>query len=143
MVSATPGYMSFGLMREGQEIARTVRIENHDADFVMPEPKVSFKGAMGDFEHPDSVSIQLVPLEGADGYELTLTMRAPDAIGTIRGKVVVEVGHPTKPTLELPFTAVVRRLSPAAGQRPVPPTPTPTPASESRKENDPGEKEGR
>ncbi len=109
-VSAAPSYLSFGLMRGGQVTTRTVRIENHDDEFEMMEPQLVLKGYQGEFEYPEIVSFEIAPLVNGGGYDITMTLLPPEEITvTIRGKVVVEVGHPNRPTLEVPFTGVVRR----------------------------------
>ncbi len=109
VIGAEPHYISFGLLREGQEVSRTVTIENTDEEFRLEEPTVSVRGYNGDFEHPEHVSFDLVQVEEGKAFDLTVTMRAPEGLmGTFRGVVVVHVGHPSKPELELPFTGVVR-----------------------------------
>ena len=109
VISASQHYISFGLLRTGQEISRTVTIENGDEEFELAEPTVTVRGYQGEFEHPEHVSFDVVAVEEGKSYELTVTMRAPeDLTGTFRGVVVVHLGHPAKPELELPFTGVVR-----------------------------------
>ncbi len=119
MVSATPTFFSFGLMQPGQEISRTARISNHDADVSMPAPTMTMKGVplrvgegsetTDEFEYADHVTFEVVPVVAGKDYDVVMTMRAPDELtGTFRGQVVLELGHPAKSTLEIPFTGVVR-----------------------------------
>jgi len=108
-VSASPAYMSFGLMKSGQEISRTVRIENFDEEFALTEPKVELLGYNGDFEHPDAATIEVTEVEEGRSFDVKLTMVGPEDLkGTFRGKLSIAVGHPDKPFLVLPFTGVVR-----------------------------------
>lgn len=113
-VSANPRYMSFGLMREGQQISRTVRIENNDDEFLIGAPTATLVGYNGPFSHPDEANIEIIEVTPGRAYDLKLTMTGPvGLLGTFRGKLVIDIGHPGKPSLELPFTGVVRTPTPS------------------------------
>ena len=113
-VSASPAYMSFGLMKSGQEISRTVRVENFDEEFTLTTPEVSLLGYNGDFEHPGAATIEVTEVKAGRSFDVKLTMVGPEGLkGTFRGKLSIAVGHPDKPFLMLPFTGVVRAASPS------------------------------
>ncbi|MFT7671011.1 MAG: hypothetical protein ACI8X5_003726, partial [Planctomycetota bacterium] len=109
LVSATPRFISCGLLRPQQEIVRTVRIEKFASGFKMPKLQVSLRGYGGDLEYPENVSLNIEPFPDGNGYEIIMTLRAPDeSPGSFRGVLVVEVDNAIKQTLELQFTGIVR-----------------------------------
>ena len=74
MIAANPYYISFGLVRPGQVVTRSVRVTNHDEGFEFTEPTVSIRGYQGDFEYPEALSttVRAVPDEDAWDVEVTL-----------------------------------------------------------------------
>lgn len=116
LVSASPAYMSFGLMQAGQEMTLTVRIESIDEEHALDPGQVRLEGFQGPFEHADAAETSLATVVEGKVYDVSMTMRAPTSMtGTFRGKLVVPVGHPTKPEIEVPFTGVVRPAAPVTG----------------------------
>lgn len=111
MVTAEPPFLSFGLVRPGQILARTVRIANNDPEFVLQAPKVTIEGLQNPkFEYPQCVNVVVRPVEEGKSYDIELTVSdLPDTLnGTFIGKLAIEVGHPSKPRVDVTFTGVCR-----------------------------------
>ncbi|QDU67003.1 DUF1573 domain-containing protein [Engelhardtia mirabilis] len=113
LVSANPYYVSFGLVRPGQELERSFTIEIADDEFVAGEMPVTLRGRQPQDEEllADRLTWSVVPVDGdPHKYEVRLTLAdLPDSYtGPFGGYVDVEIGHPTKPTLSIPFSGVVR-----------------------------------
>lgn len=126
LVSANPYYVSFGLVRPGQELERSVMIEVADDDFSATAMPVTVRGR----QDSDSallegrLTAQVAPVAGEPRkYALSISLAdLPDSFnGPFGGYLDIEVGHETKPTLTIPFSGVVRNTE----VRPAPPVPTP------------------
>jgi hypothetical protein len=122
MISVNPAYIAMGLVRPGQVVSRTVTIESHDTEFSFGEPPITVVGMDGgEWEHAGRFTTIARPVEGknAVAVEIRLDGMPEDVSGSFRGKVLIEVGHPTKPKVELTMTGVCRggvvRSTPRAG----------------------------
>ena len=121
MIAANPYYISFGLVRPGQVVTRSVRITNNDEAFSFAEPSISIRGYQGDFEYPDALTTSVRRVEGNDAWDVEVTLDGlpEDLNSSFRGMVQIEVGHATKPVVEIPFSGVcrsgVQAPAPAAG----------------------------
>ncbi|HKX45941.1 MAG TPA: DUF1573 domain-containing protein, partial [Planctomycetota bacterium] len=112
LVSARPNYVSFGLVRAGARIERTVRIEIVDEAFTpgaMPVRVVSRNPAeQALFEQ--AIATELTTVEPGRVYELRVTLGdLPDGYNQpFGGHLEVQVGHPTRDHLAIAFTGVAR-----------------------------------
>jgi hypothetical protein len=130
-ISFNPAFVSLGLIRPGQTLSRTVRIQCHDADFKL-DPKVSVQGrdtAEWEFSKYFTSLVRPVLNENSVDVEITLNGMPETLAGSFSGMLVVNLGHPEKPEIKLPITGVCRGgAAPPPGGTPMPaPTPVPVP----------------
>ncbi|MHC4893473.1 MAG: DUF1573 domain-containing protein [Planctomycetota bacterium] len=127
LVSANPYYVSFGLVRPGQELERVVTIEVADDTFEAAAMPVTVRGRQPSDEELLSgrLTADVTPVPNEPSKHLLTVDLAdiPDTFnGPFGGYLDIEVGHPTKQTLTIPFSGVVRNTE----VRPAPPVPAPT-----------------
>ena len=117
VVSYNPQYLSMGLVRPGQVLSRTVRIESHDPEFTLGadikcriEGIADPKGGFKTWDQAQNFSTTVRAVEGSNAVDVELSLDGmPEGMnGSFRGTMVIELGHPTKPTLEVPITGVCR-----------------------------------
>lgn len=113
LVSATPYYVSFGLVRPGQPIEREFTIEIADDEFSAASMPVTIRGRQANDEEllAGRLTWSVVPVEGdprKHTVKLTLADLPDTYTGPFGGNIDVAVGHPTKPTLSVPFSGVIR-----------------------------------
>ncbi len=116
-VDASEAALAFGIVREGQATARTVRVESFDPDFgpqfELEEPFVYLRGPEGGpFEHESAFRLSARPVEGAAAWDVEAFVEGPPdaAAGPFRGVLVVEVGHPEVYDLAIPFSGIFQPL---------------------------------
>lgn len=126
LVSAEPSFLSFGMVRPGQVVERTIKIVCHD-DFVLPaEAPITMTGLRGEeFAYRDSFTWKLDKLEdGTMDFMLRLEGMPEDLNGSFGGVITITVGHPHKNEVQIRFSGVCRQGLPAA------PTPPPQPVQQ-------------
>lgn len=117
--SATPQYLSMGLVRPGQVVSRTVRIECHDKDFDFAnfQPEVRIVGLpkpgteeYTDWEYAQYFTPTVRKVEGENAIDVELTLEGlPDTVnGSFRGTLVLPLNHPDKKEIALAITGVCR-----------------------------------
>ena len=116
LVVATPNFISLGLVRPGQVVERSVKIECKDPEFTLPaEPAhriTSLTG--GGFEFADSFTVTTEPIldaeSGVSHLEVTVKLEGmpEDFTGSFGGMVQVDVAHPTKESVNIRFSGVLR-----------------------------------
>ncbi len=120
LVSASPNFISFGMVRPGQTIDRTSRIICHDDFKLATDMPFRLEGLRGDeFPYADAMSVTLEPVPGEPGsldLRLRLEGLPEDLNGSFGGLVKLDVGHPLKEELLVRFSGVCR---PGIPQRPV------------------------
>jgi hypothetical protein len=139
LISFDPQYLSFGLVRPGQVVSRSLTLKSYDPKFTFAEPKIRLVGPSDqkpEFPYTSSFSQRVTP--SADGksltVELTLNGLAESVDGSFQGRMMIETGHPQKPEVQVLFSGVCRpgvKTDPNAPVRPAPapvPAPAPTPA---------------
>ena len=111
MVSAEPGFISFGMVNHGSPVERAIQLEVHD-DFKLTESMpVRIEGLQGqDFPFADAFSTSITPLDGGKRAELRVILDGmpEDALGSFGGTLKVEVGHPFMNTLSVRFSGISR-----------------------------------
>lgn len=109
-VGLQPPSLSFGVVRSGQTVARTVRVKSYDASFRLEEPQVSLQPLKRDepFYLTDSASIRARPVGGENAWDVELTLSGLDARirGNFFARLLVETGHPALPQLEASVSGV-------------------------------------
>lgn len=111
VLSCTPQYVSMGLVRPGQVVKRSIQVLSHDPNFEIGNPKVSIRGYKGaEFPWADHFKVLTSPVPGRNGVDIELRLEGlPDGADTsFKGEVVIETGHPQKPSLEVIFSGVCR-----------------------------------
>ncbi len=108
-VALRPPSLTFGVIRPGQIVARTVRLESHDPAFEMPEPRVLLEPLKRDepFYLTDCTSIRTRPA-GKNAWDVEVTLSELDSRiqGNFFARLVVETGHPKLPKLEASLMGV-------------------------------------
>lgn len=111
MVSSEPSFITFGMVRPGEEVERSVRIECHD-DFQLTESiPVAFEGLQGqEFPYRDVFDVAVVPEQEGSVAEVKVRLKGfPEGQnGSFGGVLKIKVGHPHMPELELRFSGVCR-----------------------------------
>ncbi|MAB80806.1 MAG: hypothetical protein CMJ89_15770 [Planctomycetes bacterium] len=109
-VGLQPPSLSFGVVRSGQTVARTVRVKSYDASFRLEEPQVSLQPLKRDepFYLTDSASIRARPVGSENAWDVELTLSGLDARirGNFFARLLVETGHPALPQLEASVSGV-------------------------------------
>ncbi len=113
LVRASPAFVPFGLVRPGQTVTRTVRFESLDPDFQLPsDPQVEIvkRNDTVDAIIASCLTTTVAVLDEGRVVEVTFTLAdVPDSYeGNLGGIVRVHVGHPSKPVIELHFSALCR-----------------------------------
>jgi hypothetical protein len=112
MVSAEPPFLTFGMVKPGEAIERTLRLECHDDEFKLTaDIPVVVEGLQGQaLPWGDRFQITVVPLEDGRSADLKvlLTGLPDDVNGSIGGQLRVKVGHPNMEEVAIRFSAVCR-----------------------------------
>jgi hypothetical protein len=106
IVPSLPG-LSFGAVRGGEVVSRSVRLTCTDAAVAFEEPRATLAPAR-DVDRPlercTAVHVKRAPEGNAWDVELVLTDLDPALEGTFLGYLVVETNHPRDPRIEIPVT---------------------------------------
>jgi hypothetical protein len=111
MISTNPAYVAMGLVKPGQVVSRTVRIDCHDDAHKLGELQARVAGVQTDeWEYSEYFSVIPRPVDGQNAVEVEVRLNGlPETVnGSFRGRLIVDVGHPTKPSVEMPLTGVCR-----------------------------------
>ncbi|MDZ4774232.1 MAG: DUF1573 domain-containing protein [Planctomycetota bacterium] len=130
-ISFTPQFISLGLIRPGQSLARTVRITSHDPAFKITDPKISIQGrdtVEWEFAKYFTPITRAVPGENAVDIEVTLTGMPESLSGSFSGMLVVKTGHPERDEIKALISGVCRGGTTGGTPAPVP-TPMPLPGN--------------
>lgn len=131
LISYEPQYLSFGLVRPGQSVARTLTVKSFDPNFTFGEAKVRLVGPSDqkpDFAYGDSFTYVIKPSEDKKSLNVELTLNGlPESVdGSFQGRLMLETGHSVKPEIAVLFSGVCRpgvKTTPAAPPAATPPTP--------------------
>ncbi|MBL6757535.1 MAG: DUF1573 domain-containing protein [Planctomycetes bacterium] len=113
-ISLQTQYLSLGLVRPDQPVVRDVRLTCHEADFDLSNVKATLTGEGNQpLQWEDRFKVSVKPVSGSNAVdiELRLTGLPEDADGSFRGRVLIETGHPTKPTDFVRFSGVCRKTA--------------------------------
>ena len=120
MVSAEPAFITFGMVRPGEPVERTVRLEAHDEFLLTSEIPWTLEGLQGqEFPFADVFQVTLEPTEEGRAADLKLRVEGfPDDLsGSFGGVVKLALGHESMPELLVRFSGVCRPGLPAPGNR--------------------------
>lgn len=116
----TPAYLSMGLVRPGELRTRSVRIDGHDANFLLAENLPSLRivglpipnepGAYEAWDLAEFFVAEVKPVEGQNAIDVELRLEGlpEDKRGSFGGMLVVDLNHPTKKEIPLRITGVCR-----------------------------------
>lgn len=129
-ISLNQQFISLGLIRPGQSLARTVRVTSHDANFKLTDPKVSIQGrdtVEWEFAKYFTPVVRPVPGENAVDIEVTLTGMPESLAGSFSGNLVIKTGHPERDEVKVLISGVCRGGTTSGAPVTQAPTPTPLP----------------
>jgi hypothetical protein len=130
LISFEPQYISFGLVRPGQVMPRTLTIKSYDPNFsfgdtldirlVGPnETKPEFPYAAS-FAH----TVKMSEDHKTATVELTLNGLPETVDGSFQGRLMIKTGHPQKPEIPVLFSGVCRPgVNGQQPPQPIPPKP--------------------
>jgi hypothetical protein len=116
MVSAEPSFLTFGMVRPGEPVERTLRLECHDDFQLRSDIPVVFEGLQGQaFPYADVFQVAVEPAEDgkAADVKVKLTGFPTDQNGSFSGVLKIQVGHPHLPELQVRFSGVCRPALPS------------------------------
>jgi hypothetical protein len=123
LVNALPSYLSFGAVEPGSPAERIFTIEFANDDFEpdlerMAAVRITAREAKDQALYDGLFETRVVPLENSRNVEVHISFASwpEERIGPFGGTVQVDVGHPTRPTIEVPFSGVSRIQPKAAGR---------------------------
>jgi hypothetical protein len=115
LISWEPQYLSFGLVRPGQVVARSLSVSSFDEEFVFDTEAVSIEltgpnEQKPDFQWGDHFSHVITPSEDGKSFRLELTLDGlPDeADGSFQGRVMIKTGPEQKQEIPVLFSGVCR-----------------------------------
>ncbi len=113
LISFEPQYLSFGLVRPGQIVGRSLTLKTFDPNFSFGDIKVRLSGPNDqkpEFPYASSFShvVKPAPDNKSAVVELTLNGLPENVDGSFQGRLIIETGHPQKPELQLLFSGVCR-----------------------------------
>ncbi len=126
LISFEPQYLSFGLVHPGQQLTRTIKVSCYDDKFQLPQPKsmklVGQSDAVPEFRWAEYFEVVAKPAADGKTMDVDVTLKGmPEGSDTaFQGRVLIETGHPSRPTIPVLFSGVCRTGAPV--------TPTPAPA---------------
>lgn len=115
LVSASPSFLGFGIVKPGQELVRTVDILCADETVLNQNPAYSILGLYDDnAQYADAYDITFEPLEGENGMRMFVRLKgmAEDVKGSFGGRIKVDIGHPGKESLIVKFSGICRAMLP-------------------------------
>lgn len=112
MVSAEPPFLTFGMVKPGEAIERSLRLESHDPEFPMTaDIPVVFEGLQGqEFPFADAFSVTVEPQEGGAWANVKVLLKGMpnDLNGSFGGVLRLKVNHPSMEELQVRFSGVCR-----------------------------------
>jgi hypothetical protein len=111
MVSAEPPFLTFGMVKPGEAIERTLRLECHDDFKLTADIPVVIEGLQAqELPWGDRFQVTITPVEDgkAADVKVLLTGLPQDVNGSIGGQLRLKVGHPFLSEIPIRFSAVCR-----------------------------------
>lgn len=119
LVHASPSYVSFGAISAGAEAKREFRIEFADDAFEVDIERL--RDVRFEARNPNDQAFYDdlfgSSVEWADDGSGAVVVRTwfdrwpEDRVGPFGGDIVLDVGHPTAPTVKVPFSGVCRQIT--------------------------------
>ena len=113
LVTASPGFLTFGMVAPGQVVERSVKIECFDDFELSADVPVRIEAMRPemDFPYKDRFTWSLKATDNPKVMDLTLTLEGmpEETTGSFGGYVRVDVGHPMKESIPIRFSGVCRQ----------------------------------
>jgi len=123
MVSAEPSFLTFGMVRPGEPLERSLRIECHDDFKLKGDMPIILEGLQGQ-ELPFKDAMAIVVEPAADGktadVKVQLKGMPADMNGSFGGVLRLKVGHPYMDEIQVRFSGVCRTGLPPQTAQPQP-----------------------
>lgn len=123
LVNALPSYLSFGAVAPGSPVERIFTIEFANDQFTpdierMSAVRVKARDAKDQELYDSLFEFSVVPIEKSRNVEVHVSFDSwpEERVGPFGGTIEVDVGHPTRPKIEVPFSGVSRVPPKAVGQ---------------------------
>lgn len=123
LVNALPSYLSFGAVSPGSPAERIFTIEFANDEFApdlerMSAVRIKARDPKDQELYDGLFEFRVVPMEKSRNVEVHVSFDSwpEERIGPFGGTIQVDVGHPTRPTIEVPFSGVSRVSAQAAGR---------------------------
>ncbi len=131
LISFEPQYLSYGLVRPGQVLPRTLKITAFDPNFSFADTLdirlVGPSDTKPEFPQAAYFSHAVKVSDDKKSATIELTLNGlPDTVdGSFQGRMMIKTGHPQKPEIPVLFSGVCRPG--VAGNPPPAPQPLPQP----------------
>lgn len=127
-VLATPNFVSLGLFQVGDEKSAVVEIEFTDDHVAQGDPTVRIEWGASQVDTAalaPYLSASVVALDEGTNWRLEVLLEPyPETLaGTFQGRFVLELDHPSRSELVVPFSGVARSSSQPAAKQPAQPGP--------------------
>ncbi len=116
MVSSEPSFITFGMVRPGEAVERSVRVECHDDFKLAGDIPVVIEGLQGQqLPFGDAITCTVEPLEEGRLADVKVKLDGlpADLNGSFGGVLKIQVGHPFMAELQVRFSGVCRPAIPA------------------------------
>ena len=97
-LTLTPAQVSFGIVPEGQDVVRILRLTNSSPRDVK---------VLDILSSTPSVVASVDPVKGGKEYRITVTLRRGTPDGQLRGQLAIKTDDPGQSKIDVPFYAIV------------------------------------
>jgi hypothetical protein len=121
MVSAEPSFLTFGMVKPGEALERSLRIECHDDFQLKADMPVTFEGLQGqELAFKDAFAVTIEPEADARGADVKVKLKGmpADLNGSFGGVLRIKVGHPYMDEIQIRFSGVCRPGLPQTAAQP-------------------------
>lgn len=119
MISAEPSFITFGMVRPGEPLERSLRIQCHDDFKLSGELPVILEGLQGqELPFRDAFVVTVEPVEDGKAANVKVRLQGmpADLNGSFGGVLRLKVGHPFMDELQIRFSGVCRPSVPPVVQ---------------------------
>jgi hypothetical protein len=117
MVSADPSFLTFGMVRPGDALERSLRLQCHDDFKLRADMPTILEGLQGqELPFKDAFAVVIEPDEDGKGANVKVQLKGmpPDTNGSFGGVLRLKVGHPYMDEVQVRFSGVCRPAVPQA-----------------------------
>jgi len=117
MVSAEPSFLTFGMVRPGEPLERSLRIQCHDEFKLRADMPSTLEGLQGqELPFKDAFAVVIEPDEDGKAANVKVQLKGmpPDTNGSFGGVLRLKVGHPFMDEVQIRFSGVCRPGLPQA-----------------------------